>query len=68
MILPVFALYAEQLQGVTPMLMGLAIGMYGSTQALFGISDRIGRKPVTGGGGGYGWTRTTDLSIMSAAL
>lgn len=55
MILPVFALYAEQLQGVTPMLMGLAIGMYGLTQALFGIpvgalSDRIGRKPVIIGG------------------
>ena len=55
MILPVFALYAEQLQGVTPMLMGLAIGMYGLTQAIFGIpvgalSDRIGRKPVIVGG------------------
>lgn len=55
MILPVFALYAENLEGVTPMLMGLAIGMYGLTQAIFGIpvgalSDRIGRKPVIIGG------------------
>lgn len=51
MILPVFALYAEHLPGATPLLMGLAIGVYGLTQAVlqipFGMwSDRIGRKPV----------------------
>ncbi len=51
MILPVFALYAEDLPGATPFLMGLALGIYGLTQALlqipFGmLSDRIGRKPV----------------------
>ncbi len=51
LILPVFAIYAEQLAGVTPLLIGVAIGAYGLTQALlqipFGmISDRIGRKPV----------------------
>lgn len=51
MILPVFALYAENLEGVTPTLVGLAIGIYGLTQAIFQIpygmlSDRIGRKPV----------------------
>jgi len=55
MILPVFALYAEELAGVTPVLVGLAIGAYGLTQALlqipFGmLSDRIGRKPVIVGG------------------
>ncbi|MCW8828738.1 MAG: MFS transporter [Gammaproteobacteria bacterium] len=55
MILPVFALYAEQLRGVTPLQVGLAIGIYGLTQALlqipFGmLSDRIGRKPVIAGG------------------
>jgi MFS family permease len=51
MILPVFALYAEDLSGVTPMLVGVAIGAYGLTQALlqipFGmLSDRFGRKPI----------------------
>jgi len=51
MILPVFALYAEQLGGVTPLLAGLAISIYGLTQALLQIplgmlSDRFGRKRV----------------------
>jgi len=51
MILPVFALYQDELPGATPFLMGLAIGIYGLTQAIlqipFGMwSDRIGRKPV----------------------
>ncbi|WP_295542367.1 MFS transporter [uncultured Thiohalocapsa sp.] len=51
MILPVFALYAHDLTGATPLLVGLAIGAYGLTQALlqipFGLlSDHIGRKPV----------------------
>jgi len=55
LILPVFALYAVDLEGVTPMLIGVAIGAYGLTQALlqipFGmLSDRIGRKPVIVGG------------------
>jgi len=51
LILPVFALYAEDLAGATPLLTGLAIGIYGLTQALLQIpygllSDRLGRKPV----------------------
>ncbi|HFE37993.1 MAG TPA: MFS transporter [Gammaproteobacteria bacterium] len=55
MILPVFALYAETLDGVTPFQIGLAVGIYGLTQALFQIpfgmlSDRIGRKPVIAAG------------------
>ncbi len=50
-ILPVFALYAVDLNGATPFLIGLALGAYGLTQAIFQIpfgvwSDRIGRKPV----------------------
>ena len=55
MVLPVFALYAEDLDGFSPTLAGLAIGIYGLTQAIFQIpmgllSDRIGRKPVIIGG------------------
>jgi len=55
LILPVFALFAEDLPGSTPFLTGLAIGIYGLTQALlqipFGmLSDRIGRKTVILGG------------------
>lgn len=50
-VLPVLALYAGDLQGATPLLVGLALGGYGLTQAIlqipFGLlSDRIGRKPV----------------------
>lgn len=55
MILPVFAIYAEDLVGFTPMLAGIAIGIYGLTQAIFQIplgmlSDRIGRKKIIIGG------------------
>lgn len=51
LVLPVFALYAEHLQGATPTLTGIALGCYGLSQALFQIpfgilSDRIGRKQV----------------------
>jgi len=55
MILPVFALYAADMEGFTPALTGLALGAYGITQAVLQIpagllSDRIGRKPVIIGG------------------
>ncbi len=51
-ILPVFAFYAEDLPGGNNyMLIGIALGAYGLTQAILQIpmgwlSDRIGRKPV----------------------
>ncbi len=55
MLLPVLSLYAEHFTGTTPLLMGLALGIYGLTQALFQIpfgmlSDRFGRKLVIAAG------------------
>lgn len=51
MLLPVLAVYADELSGTTPLLLGLALGVYGLTQAMFQIpfgmlSDRIDRKKV----------------------
>ncbi|MEO0617118.1 MAG: MFS transporter [Pseudomonadota bacterium] len=51
MVLPVMALWADGMPGATPLLVGLAVGGYGVTQALLQIpygvlSDRWGRKPV----------------------
>ena len=51
MILPVFALYADKIEGATPTLIGLALGIYGLTQGLLQIpygmlSDRFGRKKM----------------------
>ena len=50
-LLPVLSLFAADLKGATPILIGLAVGAYGLTQASlqipFGLlSDRIGRLPV----------------------
>lgn len=55
LIMPVIAIYGQQYPDYTPLLIGLAIGAYGLTQALLQIplgmlSDRIGRKPVIVGG------------------
>ena len=54
-LLPVLSLYAADLRGATPLLIGLAVGAYGLTQAglqipLGALSDRIGRIPVIVGG------------------
>jgi MFS family permease len=51
MVLPVMTTYGMALSGATPTLIGVAIGIYGLTQALFQIpfgllSDRIGRLPI----------------------
>lgn len=51
LILPVMSLFAEQMEGSTPSLIGLAIGIYGMSQAVlqipFGlVSDRFGRKKI----------------------
>ena len=51
LILPVFSLYAEHLGHSTPFMIGLAIGIYGLSQAIlqipFGLlSDRFGRKRI----------------------
>jgi len=50
-ILPVFAIYAETLHNSTPMLAGIAVGIYGLTQAVLQVpmgwlSDRFGRRAV----------------------
>jgi len=54
-LLPVLSLYAATLESATPILIGLAVGAYGLTQAglqipLGALSDRIGRVPVIVGG------------------
>lgn len=51
MILPVFSAYAPTLNGATSTLIGIALGIYGLTQAClqlpFGmLSDKLGRKPI----------------------
>ena len=51
MIMPVFALYGQHLEGFSPLWVGIAIGAYGLTQAALQIpmgilSDKYGRKPI----------------------
>jgi predicted MFS family arabinose efflux permease len=51
LIMPVFSVYAQNYSGSTPFLVGLALGIYGLTQAMFQIplglaSDFFGRKKI----------------------
>lgn len=51
MIMPVFAIYGQDLEGYSPLWVGIAIGAYGLTQACLQIpmgmlSDRYGRKLI----------------------
>ncbi|MBP81687.1 MAG: MFS transporter [Acidiferrobacteraceae bacterium] len=51
LVMPVMVLYASDLPGATPLMVGMALGAYGLTQAVFQIpfgmlSDRFGRKPL----------------------
>ena len=53
-LLPVLSVYAASFPDATPLLIGLAVGGYGLTQAgmqipLGMLSDRVGRKPVIAG-------------------
>lgn len=54
-VLPAYALHAHDLDGASASLIGVAVGVYGATQALLQIpfgrwSDRYGRKPIIIGG------------------
>ena len=51
LVLPVLSVYALDLDGATPFLVGVVVGGYALTQAVFqlpfgAISDKIGRKPT----------------------
>lgn len=51
LVLPVVSVYALTLEGGTPLLVGIVVGGYALTQAIFQIpfgtmSDKIGRKPT----------------------
>ena len=81
MILPVFMLLAADMPGFSPAKAGLAIGVYGLTQAVlqqpFGkLSDRFGRRPVmlvglalfAAGGVVAALAETLEMMIVGRAL
>ena len=77
LLLPVFMVLAVDVPGYTPQLAGLAVGIYGLTQAVlqqpFGwVSDRLGRKPVLlfglalfAAGGALAATGETMLALIA---
>ena len=55
MVLPLLALYTADMPGADPLTIGLALGVYGLSQAVLQIplgwlSDKFGRKPIIVGG------------------
>ena len=51
LVLPVVSIFALELEGATPLLVGVVVGGYALTQAIFQVpfgsmSDKIGRKPT----------------------
>jgi len=51
LVLPIISIYALTLDGATPLLVGIVVGGYALTQAIFQVpfgnmSDKIGRKPT----------------------
>jgi len=51
LVLPVLSVYALELEGATPFLVGVIVGGYALTQAVFQVpfgtlSDKVGRKPT----------------------
>ena len=51
LVLPIISVYALSLDGATPILVGIVVGGYALTQAIFqvpfgNLSDKIGRKPT----------------------